>query len=63
MKTETLELIIEELASALSLERWRSATAEAESAKLKAEIAELKSLLDSKCEGCAGRIGINGEQI
>ena len=43
MKTETLEMIIEELASALSLERWRNEQHRIEIDKLKTEIAELKA--------------------
>lgn len=42
MKTETLELIIEELAEALNLERWRLKAAEEEITKLKKEIKELE---------------------
>ncbi len=42
MKTETLEIIIEELSSALSLERWKTRTAEAEISRLEQEIKELK---------------------
>ena len=42
MKAETLEIVIEELVSALSLERWRKNTAEAEVSRLKKEIEELK---------------------
>lgn len=48
MKTETLEIIIEELASALSLERWKTKMAEAEISKLEAEIKELKNKENSK---------------
>ena len=43
MKTETLEMIIEELTAALSLERWRNKQHEIEIAKLKKEIKELKA--------------------
>lgn len=42
MKTETLEMIIEELTSALSLERWKLSNAYAEISELKKEIKELK---------------------
>ena len=52
MKTETLELIIEELARALNTERWVNKTLSEENAKLKAELAEVKKLLDSKCDAC-----------
>lgn len=43
MKTETLELLIEELASALTLERWRNQSAENKIRALEAEIIELKN--------------------
>ena len=42
MKIETLELIIEELSAALTLERWRTKTAEAEISRLEKELDELK---------------------
>lgn len=42
MKTETLELIIEELAETLSLERWRLKAAEEEISKLQKRITELE---------------------
>lgn len=42
MKTETLETVIEELASALSLERWRLLQRDEEILKLKREIENLK---------------------
>lgn len=42
MKNETLEMIIEELAAALSLERWRNQQHEIEIAKLERENKELK---------------------
>ena len=42
MKTETLETIIEELASALSLERWKIKAMEEELLKLRKENKELK---------------------
>ena len=43
MKNETLEIIIEELTAALSLERWRNQQHEIEIAKLEKEIKELKA--------------------
>ena len=43
MKQETLEIIIEELTAALSLERWRNEQNAIEIAKLEKEIAELKA--------------------
>ena len=42
MKTQTLEMIIEELTSALSLERWKNDMAQADIAKLKDKISELE---------------------
>jgi hypothetical protein len=42
MKTETLEMIIEELTNALSLERWRNEQKAEEIRRLKARIAELE---------------------
>ena len=42
MKNETLEMIIEELTAALSLERWRNQQHEIEIAKLEKEIEILK---------------------
>lgn len=42
MKTETLELIIEELAEALNLERWRLKEAIKEISELKKRITELE---------------------
>lgn len=42
MKNETLEMIIEELTAALSLERWRNKQHEIEIDKLEKEIKELK---------------------
>ena len=42
MKNETLEMIIEELTAALSLERWRNKQHEIEIDKLEREIKELK---------------------
>ena len=42
MKTETLEMIIEELASALALERWQNEQRQNEIIKLRKEIVELK---------------------
>ena len=39
---KTLEMIIEELTSALSLERWKAENARAEISRLKKEIEELK---------------------
>ena len=41
MKQETLEIIIEELTAALSLERWRNKQYEAEIATLEKEIKEM----------------------
>ena len=43
MKNETLEMIIEELTSALSLERWRSEQYQKENFELRKEIMELKA--------------------
>ena len=43
MKIETLEIIIEELTAALSLERWRNKQHEIEIAALEKEIKELKA--------------------
>lgn len=42
MKNETLEMIIEELTAALSLERWHNKQHEHEIEKLEREIKELK---------------------
>jgi hypothetical protein len=47
MKTETLEMIIEELASALSLERWKNKNAEIEITELKNQIKELAKERDN----------------
>lgn len=55
MKTETLEMIIEELASALNAERWINESQREKIVRLEEEIGVLKGLLDSRCEGCAGR--------
>ena len=41
MKTETLELVIEELTAALTLERWRNERLKDENAALKDEVVEL----------------------
>lgn len=43
MKNETLEMIIEELTAALSLERWRTEQYQKEIFELKKEIKELKA--------------------
>ena len=43
MKQETLEMVIEELTAALSLERWRNKQHEIEIDKLEREIKELKA--------------------
>lgn len=43
MKHETLEMVIEELANALSLERWRNEQHKIEIAKLEKEIKELNA--------------------
>ena len=43
MKNETLEMIIEELTAALSLERWRNKQHEIEIDKLEKEIEMLKA--------------------
>lgn len=42
MKTETLEIIIEELANNLSLEKWRNEQKQEEIRRLKARIEELE---------------------
>lgn len=47
MKPETIEIVIEELASALSLERWKLKNAEAEISELRKEIEELKKERDN----------------
>lgn len=60
MKTQTLEVIIEELASALQIERLVSQSLREENTKLKETAEELKKLLDSKCDACAGRRDDNG---
>ena len=43
MKKETLEMVIEELTAALSMERWRNEQHRNEIDKLKKEIADLKA--------------------
>ena len=43
MKKETLEMVVEELAAALDLERWRNKQHEIEIAKLEKENKELKA--------------------
>jgi regulator of replication initiation timing len=43
MKTETLEMIIEELASALQTERWMSKSLREENSKLKDEVEKLQN--------------------
>lgn len=55
MKTQTFEIIIEELASALDIERLISKSLREENSKLKEELAEMKKLLDSRCEACLRR--------
>lgn len=55
MNSTTLEMIIEELASALQTERWISKSLREENSKLKEELAEMKKLLDSRCEACLRR--------
>lgn len=52
MKTQTLELIIEELAAQLAGERWYSQSLREENTKLKEELAEMKKLLHGRCETC-----------
>jgi uncharacterized protein YigA (DUF484 family) len=47
MKTETLELIIEELASALSLAKWKLDMAQEEIAKLEQVNKELKKEVEN----------------
>jgi hypothetical protein len=41
MKPETFEIVIEELANALNIERWKNKMAEAEISELKNQIKEL----------------------
>lgn len=43
MKKETLEMIIEELTSALNFERWRTEQQKIEISELEKEIKELKA--------------------
>lgn len=43
MKKETFEIVIEELTSALSVERWRNEMKDVEISKLEKEIKELKA--------------------
>lgn len=48
MKNETLEMVVEELTAALSLERWKNKMAEAEISELKNEIKERKAKYEER---------------
>lgn len=52
MKTQTLEMIIEELATALQTERWVNKSQREKIAELEEEIGVLKKLLDNRCDAC-----------
>lgn len=52
MKTATLEMIIEELATALNTERWVNESQREKIVKLEEELDILKKLLDNRCDTC-----------